>query len=125
MSIADLYKINKYAAIKWIYSNNSSTSTIPTEKSVYDMFSKLSTKADPIKWENSPHITKATTNFNFECPTPNDIMAVLKKAKQKKSCPGPDKISYKELAMADPECKIMHKIFGLILQYGYIPKNGK
>ena len=121
----ELYKINKNAAIKRIYNNGAAANIFPTEQSVTKVYSELSEVPPPNNWSDSPNIMRAANDFEFSVPYPSEIIAILKKGKQKKSCPGRDKISYKELLAADPEGKILSKLFSLILEHGQIPNYWK
>ena len=119
--VSELYKFNKKAAIRRIYRECSNPDTIPSVDSISQLYSDLSKLPDPINWNLCPEIIPATSTFVFSCPTPGEIICLLKKGKKKKSSPGIDKITYAELLSADPQGKILTMLFSLILETGYTP----
>lgn len=124
--IRALFAKNEKAGYKKIQnSGNPKMATMPTIEDTRKHFDLMGVNPEPINWSLSPHIKKASTEFEFFSPSAMQISNVLRKAAKKKSAPGPDQLSYQNLLEIDPLGKGLAILFNHIICTNRPPKGWK
>ncbi|KAG8174129.1 hypothetical protein JTE90_028359 [Oedothorax gibbosus] len=116
--IQRLYRKNRRRAIRLIVEGESTRCHIPAEE-IHAHFREVFEKRD---FDRSVLMNVFPTNHpevDTNPFSPAEIRSRLHRFEN--SAPGPDRLSYENLKSADPDCKIMARIFNICLRFKKIP----